>query len=220
MSKLTELFKLHELTLTPDYGQSAPFNLAEVKAFYPDVKIHEDSWNKRPPTSGSFECKRKSCKGYHYFEYLVDKTWRYSWPGQNKLISKKMLSFELWHEIIDVKSAELEAARKRRFEKIQSPRDAVRILFRDLGIKVNMVGGNPRLDCGPFETEFRASKDDSDPHVKVFFIYHGYYVKEILLTTLSIADPGFNKKIEAIAHNGQNLNKLMLGEINPTPVEG
>lgn len=220
MSKLTELFKQHELTLTPDYGQAAPFNLAEVKAFYPDVKTYESSWDKRPPSSGYLECKRKGCRGSHYFEFLADKTWRYSWPGQNKLISKKMLPIDLWHEIIDAKSAELEAARKRRFEKIQSPRDAVRILFRDLGIKVTMTAGNPRLDCGPCEIEFRASKDDSDPHVKVVFVYREYYVKEIILTTLSIADPSFNKKVEAIVYNGQNLNKLMLGEINPIRVEG
>jgi|SRR5882672_6215184 len=218
MSKLTELLKQHGLTTTPDYAQTAAFNLAEAKAVYPDLKTY-DNWQKTPPTSGYIECKREGCRrGSHYFEHLADKTWRYSWPGQNKLISKKLLPLEIWHEIIDAKASELEAARKKRFESIKSPRDAVRIIMRDLGIKVNMVGGNPRVDCGPFEIEFRANKEESDPVVHVLFVYRAYYVKEIAVTKLTIADPDFTKRVQAIVTNGTNLNKLILGEFQPIKV--
>jgi hypothetical protein len=80
-----------------------------------------------------------------------------------------------------------------------------------------MVQGNPRFNCGPCDMEFQASKDN-DPKVKVAFIYRNSYVHEILLTTLSIADPEFSKKVEALIFNAKNMNKLMLGEVQPKSV--
>lgn len=163
-----------------------------------------------PENPNNYECS-------HYI-YVHEDSFAYSWPGQHYLISKTPIPIDVFHELIVIKSAELEAARKKRFETIKSPRDAMRILFRDLGTKVSMVAGNPRFDCGPFDIEFQASKDDSDPKVQVSIIYRSHYVNEIKLVMLSIADPNFNQKVEAIIFNGANLNKLLLGELQPQPL--
>lgn len=231
MSKLKELLKQHDLTTIaylnrgnrPQRGwNQAPDPVWRAACdtfvkFYGD-KVHcETSYE-----SAYIKCGKRCDSHYMYLHYEDNATnavYGYSWPGQNYLVSKNLLTIDVLHEAIKTKEAELAAARKKRFEKIQSPRDAIRVTFRDLGIKASMVGGNPRIDCGPCDVEFRASKEDSDPKVGVFFVYRAHYAQEIAITTLSIADPRFNKQIEAIAFNANNLNKLMLGEVQPKSVQ-
>lgn len=228
MSRLTELLKQHNLDTTKQINrgprQTRSYNswnqppdpvwIAACKVFaeFYGSKIHcETSYE-----SAYIKCGKEKCSSHYLYLHNEDNVdyYAYTWPGQNYLTSKVLLPIDVLHELIKVKAAELEAARKKRFEKIQSPRDAVRITFRDLGIEVAMVGGCPRVDIGPCEIEFRASKEDSDPKVGVFFTYRSTnYAHEIALTTLSIADPLFSKKVQAIAANGKNLNKLMLGEV-------
>jgi hypothetical protein len=225
MSTLKELIKQHGLS-TVQYGTWTKLEKADwpakrdilVKAYGNKVKCDEPnygSYSSYYSTSASISCNDK-CN--HYL-YMVTEGFAYNWPGQNYLVSKSPIEIDVFHELIKVKTEELALARKKRFETIKSPRDAVRLIFRDLGTKVNMVQGNPRIDCGPFDLEFKASKDDSDPKVGVSFVYREYYVKEQLVATLSIADPNFSKKVEAIIFNGKNLVKLMLGEVQPKSVE-
>jgi hypothetical protein len=224
VSKLTDLIKQHGLA-TIQYGTWTKLEKTDwpakrdslVKAYGNKVKCDEpnygsyNGYNSYYSTSANITCNEK-CN--HYL-YMCVEGFAYSWPGQNYLISKTPISTDVFHELIKAKTEELALARKKRFETIKSPRDAVRLIFRDLDSKVNMVQGNPRIACGPFDLEFKASKDDSDPKVTVSFVYREYYVKEQLLTTLSIADPNFSKKVEALVSNGKNLSKLMLGEVQP-----
>lgn len=225
MSKLTELVKQHGVT-TIQYGTWAKLEKANwagqrdvlVKEYGDKVKCDETSYQYNPSyysTSANITCN-KECS--HYL-YMCAEGFAYSWPGQNYLISKTPVPLDALHALIKTKKEELASARKKRFETIKSPRDAVRLIFRDLHTKVNMHQGNPRIDCGPFELEFKASKDDSDPKVKVSFVYREYYVQEQLLTTLSIADPNFSKKVVALVSNGKNLSKLMLGEVQPECID-
>lgn len=211
MSKLTELFRLHDLAVVKQRNLGARSAWGPKRALL--IKTYGDAITcEEIGTYAWIKCD--ACSGSHHL-YSEDNSFNYGWPGQGYLASKTPLPLDTLHELIKTKKEELEAARKKRFERIKSPRDAVRLIFRDLGVNVQMVSGHPRFDCGPFELEFKASKDDSDPQVHVSFIYREYYVKETLLTKLSIADPDFSNKIEAILYNGKNLNKLMLGEVQP-----
>ena len=218
MSKLSELLKQHGLTTGElDYSARAPLNVDELIKFYGKVETYKE-WNSNKVSSVWLACTN-SCKDTHYF-YQVGSHWMYRWPGQSYLVAKALIPLDVLHEVCKAKEDELKEARKKRFEKVKSPRDAVRVTFRDLNIKHQMVGGSPRIDCGPFEIEFKASNDDSNPQVDVAMIYRSYYVEEIQLIKLSIADPDFNKKVQAIATNGKNLKKLMLGETQPENVNG
>lgn len=230
MSLLTEALREHNLSTAKEIIRNTTSS-----------RHNYGSWNQTPAPDPAWVAKcdilkkaygsKVSCEQRYESAYIKcnDNCWHsiygngdgfaYSWPGQNYLVANTPVPIDVLHKVNKLKEKELEAARKKRFETIKSPRDAVRLIFRDLKIKeVTMVGGHPRLNCGPFEIEFKASNESSDPHVKVSFVYRTHYVHEILLTTLNIADPDFSKRVEAIVSNGQNLSKLMLGEVQPKAV--
>lgn len=215
MSKLTDLLKKHSLT-TISYGQNGGGKMLDRAVL---VKLYGDQL-RCESYYASVPCPIEDEHGKHYshsFYAQQDGSMAYSWPGQGYVVSKGLLPIDVLHEIIHTKKAELADARRKRFEKVKTPRDALRVTFRDLGIKANMVQGVPRVDCGPFELEFFA--DTENPQVKVTMVYQSHYVNKIELITLTIADPSFNKKVEAIVTNGKNLKKLMLGETQPKSLE-
>lgn len=215
MNKLTELFKQHGLSLSKERNYSGKIDREALAKIYGDKLTPKDTYQ-RDDYYAYIKCDNKCT---HWLYASTGNTLVYSWPGQSYLVSKVPLSLDLLHELTKLKNEELEAARKKRFEKIKTPRDAVRVTFRDLGIEAPLVGGVPRLDCGPFDMQF--STDEENPQCKVTMVYRSTnYVHHIDLTTLTIADPGFNKKVEALAFNGKNLSKLLMGEIQPKPVEG
>lgn len=226
MSKLTELLKQHNLSTTKNLSRGSGsygygYNKGPDPAWVPKRDLLIQTYGAKVNCETNYAHATIKCKDNwdcaHYV-YTHEDQFAYNWPGQGYLLSKMPIPIDIFHEICKVKKEELEAARKKRFETIKSPRDAVRILFRDLNIKnVSMVGGSPRLNCGPFDIEFAAGTDN-DPKVEVAMVYQTNYVNKIKLITLSVADPDFNKKVEAIVANGQNLNKLMLGEIQPVPL--
>ena len=128
MSKLTELLKQHGLTTGElDYSQRSPLNIEELNKFYGKVGSYTE-WNSTKVTSVWLECKG-SCKDHHYF-YHVGLNWAYKWPGQSYLLSKTLLPLDILHEVCAAKASELKEARKKRFETIKSPRDAVRVTFQ------------------------------------------------------------------------------------------
>jgi hypothetical protein len=214
MSKLTELFKQYNLsTVKRIENNGQTLNRYSFLNFYGEKLRWKEYY-------AVISCEIE--KHSHYFYVQKDGSMAYSWSGQGFLIAKEPLPITVLHELIKTKEDELKAAQLKRFERVKTPRDALRVTFRDLGIKANMVQGVPRIDCGPFELEFFA--DQENPQVEVSMVYRAttrrYYVGKVKLTTLTIADPGFNKKIEALVFNGKNLNKLMLGEIQPKPIVG
>lgn len=238
MSKLTELFRQHSLsTVKHAYHGEQP---ARSYGYYDRQQPEKDLWGsgraalvaaygdkvKCENKYASFACNDK-CTHFMVVHLQVDpehkelppvQMFGYSWAGQGYLIAKTPLSADLLHELNTLKEDELKAARQRRFNTVKNPRDAVRLTFKELGIETTAVSGNQRVDCGPFDMEFQASKD-SDTKVEVVFVYRTTnYVREIKLVTLNIADPDFAKRVEAVVHNGKNLNKLMLGEVQPKPV--
>ena len=213
MSKLTDLFKQHDLALSGDRNADGKVDREALTKAYGDKLVPKDQWSS--DCYASIRCEPK-CS--HWLYAQKDGSLSYSYPGQKHLISKVPIPLDVLHEAIKLKDEELEMARKKRFERIKTPRDAIRVTFRDLGIEVSMVGGCPRLDCGPFDMEFFA--DEENPQIKVGLVYRSTnYAHKIDLTTLTIADPNFNAKVQALAFNGKNLNKLMMGEIQPKPVE-
>lgn len=213
MSRLTDLFK--------------QFNLSTIKHPYSG----RDRNNPQPPIKQNELMKvygeMVRCEGQYayitcnpqctHYLYSHDESFAYNWAGQSYLVAKAPLPVDVLHELIALKSKELKDARKKRFEKIKTPRDALRVTFRDLNIEVQMVSGVPRVACGPFEIEFHAGEES--PQVEVSIIYQSHYINKMVLTTLSLADPGFNNKVQAIVFNGKNLKNLMLGEIQPKPLE-
>lgn len=215
MSKLTELFKQHDLSLSKDRNYNGKIDRDALAKVYGDKLTPKDSYSTSQDYYAYIKCSNQCT---HWLYASTGNTLVYSWPGQTYLVAKAPLPLDLLHELSKLKKDELEAARKKRFEKVKTPRDAVRVTFRDLGIEAAMVSGVPRLDCGPFEMEF--ATDEENPQVDVTMVYRSTnYVHKIALTKLTIADPNFNKKVEALAFNGKNLNKLMMGEIQPKPVE-
>lgn len=228
MGELTKLLEQHGLTTIHKIheggknGRIDRTTYSLIKQAYPhlDEWVDEPHSYGRPPGRDAVwwacpESTRQERYCSHSLYHLVDGSWAYSWPGSNYVVSKQLITVDLLHQLAKTKKAELAEACKKRSEKIRSPRDAVRLTFRDLGIKHTMVSGLPRIDCGPFSVEFDASKD-GDPKVAVNYIHRSsHYVNKTELTTLSIADPSFSKKLEVIAYNCANLNKLLLGEAQP-----
>lgn len=225
MGKLAELFKLHDLGTIKEMKSTISVTSERdqiLELYSPFVEIYSETNCKDRYASIWCGRNRRSkedagCNEFHSLWKNFDGTWIYGWAGGSYLTSKKLLPFDVLHELNDLKKAELEEARKKRFEKVKSPRDAVRIIFRDLEIKHKMVGGDPRIDCGPFNLEFRADK--KSPKVDVVIVYHtSNYVNVLPVISLTLADPFFNNKIEAIIANGTNLVKLLTGEVQPKPV--
>lgn len=218
MSNLKELLKEYGVELMMGLTSTAPLDRDELIKVYGSghVKTY-DSWRKEKPTWAYIEdC---SCKQSHSIHGLDVGRLAYNWPGQSYLVANKPIPLETLHKLITVKNKELAAARKKRFETIKSARDAVRVTFRDLKIKHSMVAGSPRVDCGPIELEFAGDVDS--PKVEVSFTYrsgYGGYLQKETLVELTVADPTFNNKVQAILDNTNNLKKLILGEIQPVSV--
>ena len=220
MSKLTDLMKEYGISTQKGYPERAPLNIPEIKKVYGEVVEVEVSnhWRTSLPDYVWIKCPTPKCEGFgsHQIIAVVGGAWAYRWAGQSYLISKNLLPIEVLHNLSALKKAELAEARKKRFETIKSARDAVRVTFRDLKIKHDIVGGSPRVNCGPFWLEFAA--DTESPSVPVSIVYRDSYLNKIELIVLTVADPKFNNKVQAIIHNGQNLNKLLLGELHPEVV--
>lgn len=217
MSKVKDFLAEHGLAIHKSLPATASFNVNDLKRVYPDVHTYT-SWNNAKPEWGYIE---KCCKSAsHGIHCLGAAGWGYSWPGQGYIVSKVLLPIDILHQLLKLKESELAEARKRRFETIKSARDAVRVTFRDLKIKHTLVSGSPRVDCGPVELEFAGDVDS--PKVEVSFAYrgtgYGGYLSHETIVELTVADPTFNSKVQALINNSKNLKKLVLGEVQPENV--
>lgn len=212
MKRLTEIFKLYGLTTTNRIDHSMRYTFSDRECL---IKAYNAGLNVRSSQNYASLTCNSNCS---HWIYKHEKGFAYSWSGSHYLVAKDPLQIATLHELNELKEKELKEARQRRFHTIKSPRDAVRVTFKDLKIDCSMVGGVPRINCGPFEIEFGTSKDDS-PKVEVTMVYRGYYVNRIPLVTLTVADPEFNKKAEAIVFNGKNLAKLLLGKLQPKSLD-